>query len=136
MLPITIKTKTFSSEFPLISETDFPERRANQVYVHFTPLTPDFLWLYKIQGEKTFLFPIESLSWMMYTKHSLSYVLSSSAICTSEVRGFISDSLSVTYMLCSDFATNGPCHKSPKGQERCTARCIAEAQGPVTLSCR
>lgn len=51
MLPIKTKTKILSSEFPLISETDFPETRANQVYVHCTPLTPVFLWLCKLQGE-------------------------------------------------------------------------------------
>ena len=136
MLPITTKTKTFSSEFPLISETDFPETRANQIYVHCTPLTPGFLWLCKLQGERTYIFPTEALSSMTYTKHSPSYAVSRPVISTSEARRFISDFLSVTYMFCRDFAAKGPSHKSPKGQERCTAICIAEAQGPVTLSCR
>lgn len=131
MLPITIQTKTFSSELPLISETDFPETKASQVYIHRTPLTPGFLWLCELQGERTFLFPVEALP--QCTLSILSYAVSSPSVSTSEARGFVSDSLSVTYMLCSDFATNGPSHKCPKGQERCTAICTAEAQGLVIL---
>lgn len=47
----------------------------------------------------------------------------------SEERGSTSDSLSATFVLCSDFASNSPRHKCPRGQERCTAICTAEAQG-------
>lgn len=64
---------------------------------------------------------------MTYTKHCLFYSVSSSFISTSKARGSISDSLSVTYTLCSDFETNGPSDKCPKGKKRCTAVCIAEA---------
>lgn len=79
---------------------------------------------------KTFLFPVGAFSLTMHTKHSLSYPVSSSFTSTSEARGFISDSLSVAYMLSSDFETNGPSHKCPKGKNRCTAVCIAE--GSIT----
>lgn len=111
----------------------FLGKRASQVYVHCTPLTPGFLQLCKLQGKRTFLFPVEILSLMINTKHSLSCPVSSSFISTSEAGGFTSDSLSVTYMLSSDFETNGPSHKCPKGKKRCTAVGIAETQGSVTL---
>lgn len=132
-VPNNNSDQDFSSKLPFISETNFPERRASQVYVHCTPLTPGFLQLWKLQGKRTFLFLVGALSLTMCTKHSLSYSVSSSFICTSEARGFISDSLSVTYMLSSDFETNGPSHKCPKGKKRCTAVCIAEAQGSESL---
>lgn len=126
----------FRTAFPFWNKSS--ERRASQVYVHCTSTHPGFLQLCKLQGKSTrkkFLFPEGALSLTMYTKHSLSYPVSSSFTSTNplEAREFISDSLSVTYMLSSDFETNGPSHKCPKGKKRCTGVCIAEPQSSITL---
>lgn len=80
---------------------NIPEKRVSQVYVHCIPLTPGFLWLCKLQGERTFLFPAVALPWKMYTKHSLPCDVSCTAVSTSEVRRLLSDSLSATSMICS-----------------------------------
>lgn len=132
MFPTTIQTKSFLYSSLSFLKQICLERSASQASVYCTPLTPGFLQLCKLQGKKTFLFPVGALSLTMHTKHSLPYPVSSSFPSTSEARGFISDSLSVTHMLSGDFETNGPSHKCPKGKNRCAAVCIAEAQGSVT----